>query len=64
MGIRLTGLSGLAVALFALTFLSGYTDQAYLEWIFGLLGLVAFWIFVAMALNIYFSKDYPTAQIS
>ena len=56
-GVRLTGLSGLAVALFALTFLSGYTDQTYLEWIFGLLGLVTFWIYVAMALNMYFSKD-------
>jgi len=56
-GIRLTGLSGLAVALFALAFLSGYTDQRALEWIFGLLGLTTFWIYLGMALDMYFSKS-------
>lgn len=56
-GFRQGGLSGLAIALFTLALLAGYTNQTGLEWIFGILGLLSFFTYFGMALDLYFKKD-------
>ena len=55
-GFRQGGLSGLAVAFFTLAVLAGYTNQTALEVMFVIFGILAFFTYFGMALDLYFSN--------
>ena len=56
-GFRQGGLSGLAVAMFTLTFLAGYTGQTALEVFFLALGILSFFTYFGMAVTLWSRRD-------